>query len=123
MKLLRRPPRGLAQRISSPLRRPVGARGGPATELIPSVIGAGANLTAARRNDAIRHRAAEAERIADCNHPIADARIVIGEPDIGEIAAIDLIPHDGYPYQRQGWHRPRRVETVSIPVRPTCRSI
>jgi hypothetical protein len=84
MKLLRRPPRGLAQRISSPLRRPVDARGRPATELIPSVIGAGANLTAARRNDAIRHRAAEAERIADCNHPIADARIVIGEPDIGE---------------------------------------
>ena len=38
------------------------------------VIGAGADVAAARRDDAGRHGAAEAERIADREHPVADAR-------------------------------------------------
>ena len=38
------------------------------------VIGARADVAAARRDDAGRHRAAEAERIADREHPVADAR-------------------------------------------------
>ena len=38
------------------------------------VIGAGADVAAARRDDAGGHRAAEAERIADRDHPVADAR-------------------------------------------------
>ena len=38
------------------------------------VIGAGADVAAARRDDAGRDGAAEAERIADRQHPVADAR-------------------------------------------------
>ena len=56
------------------------------------VIRAGADVAAARRDDARRHRAAEAERIADRDHPVADANLgIIGEIDVGELAAaIDL---------------------------------
>ena len=43
------------------------------------VIGAGADVAAARRNDAGRDGAAEAERIADREHPVADARRLLGE--------------------------------------------
>ena len=43
------------------------------------VIGAGADVAAARRDDAGRHGAAEAERIADREHPVADARRLLGE--------------------------------------------
>ena len=39
------------------------------------VIGAGADVAAAGRDDAGRHRAAEAERVADRQHPVADARL------------------------------------------------
>ena len=38
------------------------------------VIGARADVAAARRDDAGGHGAAEAERIADRDHPVADAR-------------------------------------------------
>src|SRR5690606_29120035 len=56
------------------------------------VIGAGADVAAARRDDAGRDRAAEAERIADGHDPVADAHLaVIGEGDIGKLAVgIDL---------------------------------
>ena len=55
------------------------------------VIGAGADVAAARRDDAGRHRAAEAERIADRDHPVADPRLVIGELDVGKVVlAVDL---------------------------------
>ena len=51
------------------------------------VIGAGADVAAAGRDDAGGHRAAEAERIADGNDPVADADLgVVGEVDIGELA-------------------------------------
>ena len=40
------------------------------------VIGAGADVAAARRDDAGRHRAAEAEGIADRHDPVADARLL-----------------------------------------------
>ena len=51
------------------------------------VIGTGADVAAARRDDAGRHRAAEAERIADRDDPVADANLgVVGEVDIGELA-------------------------------------
>ena len=39
------------------------------------VVGAGADVAAAGRDDAGRDRAAEAERIADRDHPVADARL------------------------------------------------
>ena len=45
------------------------------------VIGPGADVAPARRDDAGRHRAAEAERVADRDHPIADARRLGGEVD------------------------------------------
>ena len=55
------------------------------------VIGPGADIAAARRNDSGRHGAAETERIADGNHPIADARRLIGELHVGEVLlAVDL---------------------------------
>ena len=54
------------------------------------VIGAGADVAAARRDDAGRHGAAEAERIADREHPVADARGLSDELHIGERAALDL---------------------------------
>ena len=55
------------------------------------VVGAGADVAAARRDDARRHRAAEAERIADRDHPVADARRLRGERDIGIVRAfLDL---------------------------------
>ena len=54
------------------------------------VIGAGADVAAARRDDARRHRAAEAERIADREHPVADARRIVRKLGEREIAALDL---------------------------------
>src|SRR5690606_21319708 len=56
------------------------------------VIGAGADIAAARRDDAGRDRAAEAERIADRHDPVADADLVIvGKADIGELALVLLV--------------------------------
>ena len=44
-----------------------------------------------RRDDAGGHRAAEAEGIADRDHPVADARRLIGEFHEGEVLlAVDL---------------------------------
>ena len=40
------------------------------------VVGAGLDVAAARRDDAGRDRAAEAERVADRHHPVADAHLV-----------------------------------------------
>src|SRR5262245_21344521 len=45
------------------------------------------DVAAARRNDTGRHGPAEAERITDRQHPIADARRLVGELHIREIAA------------------------------------
>src|SRR6202011_4680166 len=41
-----------------------------------AVIGPGVDVAVARRNDASRHRAAEAERIADRNHPFAETQLI-----------------------------------------------
>ena len=55
------------------------------------VIRSGADITAAGRNDARRYGAAETERIADGNHPVADLRLLAGEIDEGEVLlALDL---------------------------------
>ena len=48
------------------------------------VIGSGADVAAARRHDAGRHGAAEAERIADRHDPVADARRLVAERDVGK---------------------------------------
>ena len=55
------------------------------------VIGTVADVAAAGRDDAGGHGAAEAERIADREHPVADARLAVrklGEREVG--AALDL---------------------------------
>src|SRR5690606_17635397 len=56
------------------------------------VIRAGADVAAPRRPGAGRYRTTEAERVADGNHPVADAnRLIVCECDIGEVAVfIDL---------------------------------
>ena len=51
------------------------------------VVGAGADVAAAGRDDAGRDGAAEAERIADRQHPVADARRIRGEADEREVGA------------------------------------
>src|SRR3974390_926412 len=58
------------------------------------VIGAGTDVPAARRYDAGGNGAAEAERIANREHPVADARCLIGHFHIGKRPTIDL-------YQRE----------------------
>jgi hypothetical protein len=56
------------------------------------VIGAGADVAAARRDDTGGHRAAEAEGIADGDHPVADADLLLGELHVSELAVrvVDL---------------------------------
>jgi hypothetical protein len=54
------------------------------------VIGSGADVAPSRRDDAGGHCSAEAERVADRDHPIADTRRVRSERDIGEIGALSL---------------------------------
>ena len=55
------------------------------------VVGTRSDIAIMRRYDAGGHRAAEAERIADREHPIADARILVRELDMGErFRALDL---------------------------------
>src|SRR5215467_11956273 len=55
------------------------------------VVRTGPNVATTGRDDTRRHRAAEAERIADREHPVADARGLVREVDVGEVAAaLDL---------------------------------
>jgi hypothetical protein len=55
------------------------------------VIRTRADVAATGGDDAGRHGLAQAERIADRNHPVADSRRLIGELHIGKIApALDL---------------------------------
>src|SRR5688572_15687798 len=55
------------------------------------VIRASADIAPARGDDAGGYRAAEAERIADGDDPVADASLLRGEVDISEsVAALDL---------------------------------
>ena len=56
------------------------------------VIRTGADIAAAGRHDARGHGAAEAERVADGDNPVADADLVLGELDVGELAVrvVDL---------------------------------
>src|ERR1043166_6029469 len=57
--------------------------------------GGPAEVPPACRNDAGRHRAAEAERIADRQHPVADARLLGAERHEREVAAaVDLDQRD-----------------------------
>src|SRR5262249_57447527 len=49
------------------------------------------NVATTGRDDTGSHRAAEAKRIADREHPVADARGLVREADVGEVAAaLDL---------------------------------
>ena len=69
---------------TSPLRLKAGTAGIAAVhrrvDLQEVVVGAGADVAAAGRDDAGGHRAAEAERIADGDDPVADADLaVVGE--------------------------------------------
>src|SRR5262249_39005414 len=55
------------------------------------VVRPGPDVATTGRDDTSGHRAAEAERIADREHPVADARGLVREVDVGEVAAaIDL---------------------------------
>src|SRR5215470_4942933 len=51
------------------------------------VVGAGPDIAAAGRDDTGRHRAAETKWVADREHPVADARGLVREVDVGEVAA------------------------------------
>src|SRR6185437_12963921 len=51
------------------------------------VVGAGIDVAVPRRNDAYRHRTAEAERVANRHHPVADAHLV----GIAEIHGLDRL--------------------------------
>src|SRR5262249_59663586 len=67
------------------------ALGDRRVDLQEVVVGAGADVAAASGHNAGGYGAAEAERIADCEHPIADARSLVRELDVGKvIAALDL---------------------------------
>src|SRR5262249_58858766 len=50
------------------------------------VVGTRPNVATTGRDDTGRHRAAEAERIADREHPVADARSLVREVDVGDVA-------------------------------------
>ena len=54
------------------------------------VIGTGADVAAARRHDAGSHGAPEAEGIAYRNHPVTDARRMVGKLHVREVVAVDL---------------------------------
>ena len=54
------------------------------------VIRTGADIAAAGGHDAGGHGAAESERIADREHPIADARRAVGKLHEREVLAVDL---------------------------------
>ena len=93
------PPDGEKIAVLTPMTSPLEVEGGTTrvaavhrrVDLDEVVIGAGADLAAVGRDDAGRHRAAEAEGIADGDDPVADADIVLGELDVGELAVgIDL---------------------------------
>src|SRR5262249_60770648 len=51
------------------------------------IIGAGADVTPARRHDASSHGATEPERVADREHPVTDARRLVGEAHMREVVA------------------------------------
>ena len=55
------------------------------------VVGASSDIATARRNDAGRHGAAESERISNRQDPVSDARSLVRELGVGEVAAaLDL---------------------------------
>ena len=55
------------------------------------VIGARTNVAVMGRDDSASHRPAEAKRIADCEHPVTDAGILLGKLHIGELLrSLDL---------------------------------
>ena len=55
------------------------------------VVGAGIDVAVERRDDAGRHRAAEAERVADREHPVADAQL-LGAAELRRLAAASASP-------------------------------
>src|SRR5262249_59417197 len=57
------------------------------------VVGTGSDIPTTGRDDTGRYRAAEAERIADRQHPVADARRLVRELDVGEVAAAFYLDH------------------------------
>ena len=62
-----------------------------------------------RRDDAGRHRAAEAERVADGEHPVADARVLLRELDEREGLAVGLDLDQGNVGARVGADQRRRI--------------
>src|SRR6476660_5420862 len=55
------------------------------------VIRTRANVPVVGRDDSASHRAAEAEGIADREHPVADAGVLVGELHVGELpGSLDL---------------------------------
>src|SRR5262249_31404351 len=64
-------------------------------DLIEVAVGTASDTPTRGRDDAGRYRAAEAERIAYRQHPVADARRLVRELDVGEVAAaLDLDQRD-----------------------------
>ena len=66
------------------------------------VVRTGADVAVMGRDDAGRHRAAEAEGVADGQHPVADARILVGEIDVREGLAVGLDLDQGHVGARIG---------------------
>jgi hypothetical protein len=67
------------------------------------VVGAGADVAAAGRDDAGRYGATETEGIADSDHPIADAWLVIRKLDEREVAAVNLDEREVGPWIRSDY--------------------
>ena len=90
------PPDGEKIAVLMPTTCPSVLKVGPArvaavdrgVDLQEVVVGASADIAAAGRNDAGRDRAAEAERVADRDHPIADARHRSPPLHIGIVRAV-----------------------------------
>ena len=79
----------------TPITSPLISKAGPpelhrGVDLDEVVIRTRPDVAAACRNHAGRHRAAEAERIADRNHPVADTRLAIGEFHERKVVAVNL---------------------------------
>ena len=60
------------------------------------VVGTRADVAVMGRDDAGCHRAAEAERIADGEHPVTDAGVLVGEVDERKLLAVRLDLDQGH---------------------------
>ena len=86
------PPDGEKIAVLTPMTLAVDVEGRPAgvalvdrrIDLDVIVVRTVADIAAAGRHDACRYGTAETERIADRDHPVADARRTVGERDEGK---------------------------------------